>query len=373
MEISGPIEDGRAVLALPGGAYRIEGLNVPELRANAYGAVRLDDGPGFVSYAAQFAPTSGRDRPPRDTDLLVPRYQQAGIERVSSELGLTGLPSPVVIRRLQRFFEEHFRYSLAPDARSDDLPPLAHFLLHSRKGHCEYFATATVLLLRAAGVPSRYATGYAVQEPGADQGLFVVRERHAHAWALAYVNGRWVDVDFTPSVWAAMEEQRAPWWLPAYDLFSAAAFAFSRWQWSGGGERISDHVYLLLLGLPALLVGWRLYHRKRARKTAHSQARQVLRDRPQGSDSDFRRLMPYLEQVAGPRRPGETLHGWLSRLGPGGDNRHLRDALDLHYRYRFDPNGLSGTDRMRLKTLVDDWLAARASGRLDKAHSRVPS
>ena len=45
--------------------------------------------------------------------------------------------------------------------------PLADFLLRTRSGHCEYYATATVLLLRAAGIPARYAHANAVHNPNA--------------------------------------------------------------------------------------------------------------------------------------------------------------------------------------------------------------
>ena len=75
---------------------------------------------------------------------------------------------------------------------------LSHFLLQSRAGHCEYFATATVLLLRAAGIPARYCRGYAVQEFSKLENRFIVRDRHAHAWTLAYVDGIWTNFDTTP-------------------------------------------------------------------------------------------------------------------------------------------------------------------------------
>ncbi len=360
IHISGPLDNGRAVLALPGGASRIDDLHAPGLKANPYGTVRLDDGPGFVSFSARFAPASGRDQAPTDADLRVPKHQQASIERVSRELGLPGQPTETVIERLRAFFTEDFRYSLAPDPRLHDLPPLAQFLLHSRRGHCEYFATATVLLLRSAGVPSRYATGYAVQEAGADPGLFVVRDRHAHAWALAYRDGQWVDVDLTPAVWAALEEEQAPWWLPAYDLFSAAAFAFSRWRWSGeGDDELPVGVYVALIASLAIFLAWRLHRQKRTAATDRQRPGRPSRAPESGIDSDFFRLLPYLEHKGRPRRPGETIRDWLSRLGHGANTADLKEALGLHYRYRFDPNGISGSDKTRLRTLVKDWLATR--------------
>ena len=72
-------------------------------------------------------------------------------------------------------------------------------------GHCEYFAAASVFLLRQAGIPARLANGYVVEEYNPEQNLYIVRSRHAHAWAIAYINGVWQIVDSTPSQWLEME------------------------------------------------------------------------------------------------------------------------------------------------------------------------
>src|SRR5207247_2054170 len=79
---------------------------------------------------------------------------------------------------------------------------LGEFLQTTRAGHCEYFASATVLLLRAAGVPARYAVGFSVQEWSRLERRWIVRARHAHSWALAYVDGAWREGDTTPPLWA---------------------------------------------------------------------------------------------------------------------------------------------------------------------------
>ena len=72
---------------------------------------------------------------------------------------------------------------------------------NARAGHCEYFAASTTLLLRAAGIPARYATGFAVMEYSPLEAAFVVRARHAHAWSRAWNGERWVDLDTTPPSW----------------------------------------------------------------------------------------------------------------------------------------------------------------------------
>ena len=73
------------------------------------------------------------------------------------------------------------------------------FLKSSNTGYCVHFATAATVLLRAAGVPSRYVTGYMV---AAEAGkTTAVTEEHAHAWAEYYepLLGAWVVLEATPA------------------------------------------------------------------------------------------------------------------------------------------------------------------------------
>ena len=105
----------------------------------------------------------------------------------------------------------------------------------------------TVEVLRAAGIPARYATGFAVLEYSAIEGAYVVRTRHAHAWTRAFVDGRWLEVDTTPPDWAAEEEAEAPVWQGLMDLLRYLGF-----RWSMRGEfRAGDGWYWVL----ALLAG----------------------------------------------------------------------------------------------------------------------
>lgn len=113
-------------------------------------------------------------------------------------------------------------------------------MLGSRSGHCEYFAAATVLLLKTLGIPARYATGYSVHEYSDLEKAFVVRQRHAHAWTLVYLNGSWQDFDTTPASWIAVEEEAASKWAGLPDLWSWFVYTLSKWRWSersGGAAR----------------------------------------------------------------------------------------------------------------------------------------
>lgn len=72
------------------------------------------------------------------------------------------------------------------------------FLEDSDTGYCVHFATAATVLLRSAGIPARYVTGYLANTSAGEP--FTVRMRDAHAWVEVYdsVSG-WLTLDPTPA------------------------------------------------------------------------------------------------------------------------------------------------------------------------------
>lgn len=77
--------------------------------------------------------------------------------------------------------------------------PLAEFLFTAKSGHCEYFASAMAVLLRAAGVPTRLVNGFLMGEYNPVADTYIVRQSDAHSWVEAYLPGiGWVERDPTP-------------------------------------------------------------------------------------------------------------------------------------------------------------------------------
>jgi transglutaminase-like putative cysteine protease len=96
--------------------------------------------------------------------------------------------------RLQR----EFIYNLdnAAGAWED---PLHAFLLRVQEGHCEYFATAMAVLLRARGIPARIVNGFLGGEWNPVGGYQVVRQRDAHSWVeVFFPEHGWIPFDPTP-------------------------------------------------------------------------------------------------------------------------------------------------------------------------------
>jgi len=95
----------------------------------------------------------------------------------------------------------HFRdFGYTLEMKNDpDKTALEYFLFDRKEGHCEYFASAMVILLRAAGVPARLVNGFVGAEWHDWGNYLIVRQSHAHSWVEAYLPGvGWAVFDPTP-------------------------------------------------------------------------------------------------------------------------------------------------------------------------------
>lgn len=101
-----------------------------------------------------------------------------------------------------------FGYSLQMKASGPD--PLADFLFNVREGHCEYFATAMVVMLRTHGIAARVVNGFLPGEYNETAGAFTVRQSDAHSWVEVYFpeSNTWVSFDPTPGA-GRTEPQRS--------------------------------------------------------------------------------------------------------------------------------------------------------------------
>jgi len=123
-------------------------------------------------------------------------------------------------RRLEAHLRSSYRYALDLGNEPTDRP-IERFLFETRAGHCEYFASSMVLLLRSQGVPSRLVTGYYGAELNPLEGYFIVRLSNAHAWAEAWLPELgWTTFDPTPPAGLPApggSESWLHWWSQAWD------------------------------------------------------------------------------------------------------------------------------------------------------------
>ena len=89
-------------------------------------------------------------------------------------------------RRLEAYLSREYGYTLDFVGRGA-ADPIEEFLFTYRSGHCEYFASAMVLLLRSQGIPARFVAGSLGGEYNPLTGYYIVRQSNAHAWVEAYL------------------------------------------------------------------------------------------------------------------------------------------------------------------------------------------
>ena len=362
LRIAESFSDGKGLLALPAGVTRIDDLQVAQVETNRLGVTQMSGGPGLAVFSAGFREDVAMDGPPDIEDSDVPRTEAPAMARIVEQLGLSRDPTSAA-SRVAEFFQTNFRYQLLldPPRSGSEETPLGRFLLQTRAGHCEYFAAATTLLLRQAGVPARYVIGFSVQEK-AGAGKFVVRERHAHAWCRYYDwNARlWRDLDTTPGSWFADEARLAHFWEPLSDAISRVWFEFQKLRWGRSGLR--QYVFAGLL-LALVVAGLRFFIGKRwHRQAGPAKSKPISPLEYPGVDSEFYLVEQQLTARGLERRHGETLRMWLDRIEPAARDQvgRCRELLDWHYRYRFDPAGLTPSARGRLAKGAHAWLAGSA-------------
>ncbi len=145
-----------------------------------------------------------------------------------------------IARRIAAKLSDNYTYTLDLSAADPDRDPVEDFLFHTRRGHCQFFASAMVLMCRAVGVRARLAGGFLASEYNPAAGGYLVRAAHAHAWCEVYTPWTdWIVVDPTPAE-ARQRLSRSPGWL-------ANIWAAMRFYWGtrviGYGEADRQNLF----------------------------------------------------------------------------------------------------------------------------------
>lgn len=99
---------------------------------------------------------------------------------------------------LREWLTTRLTYTLVQEDPGDQ-EPVDFFLFTRKKGHCEYFASAFVVLARALGIPARNVNGFLGGEWNEYNRYVAVRAGDAHSWAEVYFQGvGWITFDATP-------------------------------------------------------------------------------------------------------------------------------------------------------------------------------
>jgi len=135
-------------------------------------------------------------REPFKEDLYLSDKYKDIIKLIASEIGIKdGDDVYTKQAKIHNWFAHNFKYTLK--LKYNGKPrSIEDFLLRDRRGHCEYFATATALISRYYGIPSQYATGIFIDQEGDN---FSGNRKKGHAWNLFWDGAGWIKVDNTVS------------------------------------------------------------------------------------------------------------------------------------------------------------------------------
>ena len=153
-----------------------------------------------------------------------------------------------------------YRYSLDLSIDDPAIDPIEDFLFNRKAGHCEYFATALALMLRAEKIPARVVTGYkgGIVNPERKEWL-EVQQRFAHAWVEVWVEDvGWTTFDATPidersNSIAAMSAKKGSIWT---DMQTTLAGLWSENILNMSLDRQEESIYKPMRELALSLLAW---------------------------------------------------------------------------------------------------------------------
>lgn len=187
----------------------------------------------ILTRAESFDPQALRSRylrPPRAEFLQLPPLTERVktlAARMTRGATTNAQKADAIVRALQKDYE------YTTDLPQVDADPVDAFLFETKRGHCEYFATTSVMLLRQNGVPARLVNGFLGGQWNDVGGYLAVRQGDAHSWAEYWDPERgWTEIDPTPATGSfqsaqIVETARAAWdamrlrwmkWVIEYDL-----------------------------------------------------------------------------------------------------------------------------------------------------------
>ena len=144
-------------------------------------------------------------------------------------------------RTIESYLRTSFTYDLgSPSGKSPD--PLDDFLFVSHRGHCEFYSTAMVVLLRELKVPARNVTGFIGGSYNRFGHYYAVRQGDAHSWVEVFVPERgWQTFDPTPPAEAAPRSELSGVLAFIRDVIEATG---QRWDRYVVGYDLRQQVYL---------------------------------------------------------------------------------------------------------------------------------
>jgi transglutaminase-like putative cysteine protease len=258
-------------------------------------------------------------------------------------------------KAIERWLETNLSYTLEL-ADPGKAEPIHFFLIQRKKGHCEYFASAFVVLARLANIPTRQVNGFLGGEWNEYKGYVAVRAGDAHSWAEVYFPGQgWVTFDATPAAEGGelgrggtgfrakmarfVDTLRFQWskWVIEYDLSSQMQlFKDVGSTLKGAAIAVRDALKWVLQLWPALLaliggaIGWTLWRRRRVEQILPGAIRVVRPPRSTVAEV-YDGVIKQLAKHGTRKQPGQTPRELASSLAGKPAGTELAELTELYY------------------------------------------
>lgn len=212
-----------------------------------------------------------------------------------------------LVQAYMREIASRTRYNLQAERILGDEDRVKAFLFDTQEGYCDLFASALAVMLRTQGVEARMVTGYWLDPNSMEDGAYIVRDRHAHAWTEVYFEG----YGFIPFDVTELAEA-----VPGGEVGSMLDD-----EGGGLGARLAWYLAAGLVGTLGLIyfiaqiIGWS--------KTVRRLSPILRKVRP-----GYRLFMRGMRPVVGrPRRPAETIREYVDAYRAASQNGEMAANL----------------------------------------------
>jgi len=299
--------------------------------------------------------------------LLLPKTVPARVLDLARSL-TTNQSTPYEKAQAIENYLRKFPYTLDLPTPPEDRDVVDYFLFDLQTGYCDYYASAMVVLARAAGIPARMAIGYAGGSYDFQGALYRITEADAHSWPEIYFPGiGWVGFEPTASYpvierpkKASVDANKPTGNLP--ELMFRRKFSMNLLIW------LALILGLLLASIGIILVGDQYaLHRLNPQKAVIRIYHRLYRRTPGlGVPIDLSntpvelatRLIERLKHIL----PGKRLLSWVKLIGEG-----VTFLAQLYAKEIYSPHPSGESDRL---SAINTWVKLRWRLWLLKYHHR---
>ena len=224
------------------------------------------------TYSAKFAPQAITQKLLRDASDEYQDWMTVQLEsqRASIPEDITALAAKITEGQptnfdkalaITTYLRQNYEYSEQLPELSSDISQVEWFLFDGRKGFCNQFATAEVMLLRASGIPARLVLGFTGGEADGKGGL-ELRQKNAHAWPEVFFEGvGWVIFEPTPPIDAVVypSGESQPAISPPIGPFGEFADREQNAGMDGDASQVGASAEVARLKIPWGAVGWAVF------------------------------------------------------------------------------------------------------------------